>query len=73
MPTRYAVGERVQLRHVLFAVTPGVDIDALRKRAEACLIDLRARTHGEVDRFAQGGSAAVELPERSGRRCSWAG
>jgi len=30
---RFAVGERVHLRHVLFAVTPGVDIDILRKRA----------------------------------------
>jgi peptidyl-prolyl cis-trans isomerase C len=39
---RYARGERVQLRHVLFAVTPGVDVNALRRRAEACLIDLRA-------------------------------
>jgi peptidyl-prolyl cis-trans isomerase C len=55
---RYAVGEKVRLRHVLFAVTPGVDIDALRKRAEACLIDLRARTRGEADRFAR---AAAEL------------
>jgi peptidyl-prolyl cis-trans isomerase C len=38
---RYAVGERVQLRHVLFAVTPGVDVNALRQRAQACLLDLR--------------------------------
>jgi peptidyl-prolyl cis-trans isomerase C len=55
---RYAVGEKVRLRHVLFAVTTGVDIDALRKRAEACLLDLRARTRDEADRFAQ---AAAEL------------
>jgi peptidyl-prolyl cis-trans isomerase C len=55
---RYAVGEKVRLRHVLFAVTPGVDIDALRKRAEACLLDLRTRTRGEADRFAH---AAAEL------------
>ena len=34
---RFAIGERVRLRHILFAVTPGVDVDALRKRAEACL------------------------------------
>lgn len=39
---RYAVGERALVRHVLFAVTPGVDVNALRQRAEACLIDLRA-------------------------------
>lgn len=37
----YAVGERVQARHILFAVTPGVDVAALRQRAEACLLDLR--------------------------------
>jgi peptidyl-prolyl cis-trans isomerase C len=46
-PARFAPGgqgsERVRLRHVLFAVTPGVDIALLRQRAEACLIDLRAR------------------------------
>lgn len=40
---RYSRGERVELRHVLFAVTPGVDVNALRQRAEACLIDLRCR------------------------------
>ena len=55
---RYAAGERAQLRHVLFAVTPGVDLDALRKRAEDCLLDLRARRHGEADRF---GAAAARL------------
>jgi peptidyl-prolyl cis-trans isomerase C len=55
---RYAEGERVQARHVLFAVTPGVDVAALRQRAEACLIDLRARRADEGDRFAR---AAGEL------------
>jgi peptidyl-prolyl cis-trans isomerase C len=39
--SRYAVGERALVRHVLFAVTPGVDVNALRTRAEACLLDLR--------------------------------
>jgi peptidyl-prolyl cis-trans isomerase C len=55
---RFAVGERVHVRHLLFAVTPGIDLDAIRKRAEACLIDLRARTRGEAERFAK---AAAEL------------
>ena len=54
---RYAVGERVLLRHVLFAVTPGVDVSALRQRAEACLIDLRAHGRGEAERF---GAVAAE-------------
>jgi peptidyl-prolyl cis-trans isomerase C len=38
---RYAHGERLALRHVLFAVTPGVDVAALRQRAEALLMELR--------------------------------
>lgn len=38
---RYATGERLHLRHVLFAVTPGVDVTLLRGRAEAQLVDLR--------------------------------
>jgi len=38
---RYGAGERLQLRHVLFAVTPGIDVQALRQRAEALLFELR--------------------------------
>lgn len=38
---RYGHGERLRLRHVLFAVTPGVDVQSLRKRAEALLLELR--------------------------------
>ena len=52
---RYAVGERALVRHVLFAVTPGVDVNALRQRAEACLLDVRCATPGQagaLDRFA---------------------
>jgi peptidyl-prolyl cis-trans isomerase C len=62
---RYAVGERVQLRHVLFAVTPGVDVNALRQRAEACLIDLRARdSHDAADseRFARVAAETSNCP-----------
>lgn len=50
---RYAIGERLRLRHILFAVTAGVDVSALRARAEACLIDLRAHDGSAPDaRFA---------------------
>ena len=38
---RYRTGERVQVRHILFAVTPGMDVVALRNRAETCLLDVR--------------------------------
>jgi peptidyl-prolyl cis-trans isomerase C len=38
---RYRTGERVRVRHILFAVTPGMDVVKLRNRAEACLLDVR--------------------------------
>jgi peptidyl-prolyl cis-trans isomerase C len=56
---RYAVGERVNVRHVLFAVTPGVDVNQLRKRAEACLLDLRCQ-----DAPAPGPAGAAEHGDR---------
>jgi peptidyl-prolyl cis-trans isomerase C len=59
---RYAVGERVQVRHVLFAVTPGVDVNALRQRAEGCLLDLRCTTPGGEDRFAAAAAATSNCP-----------
>lgn len=70
--TRYAVGERARLRHVLFAVTPGVDLDALRSRAEACLLNLRARIHGEVDRFAPAAAQLSNCPSgQDGGQLGW--
>ncbi len=54
---RYRLGERVHARHILFAVTPGVDVVALRQRAEACLLDVRCHD-GTGSRFAE---AAGEL------------
>ncbi len=55
---RYARGERVQARHILFAVTPGVDVVALRKRAERCLLDLRCDDDARTVVFS---NAAREL------------
>ena len=59
---RYAVGERVQVRHVLFAVTPGVDVNALRQRAEGCLLDVRCAAPGGEDRFAVAAAATSNCP-----------
>ncbi len=67
---RYAIGERALVRHVLFAVTPGVDVNALRQRAEACLIDLRAspsrdgdlRSSSGNDRFATVAASTSNCP-----------
>jgi len=61
-PARYADGERVLARHVLFAVTPGVDVNALLPRAEQMLLKLRCgddtRDAGEPgDAGGCGGSA----------------
>ena len=62
---RYAVGERALVRHVLFAVTPGVDVNALRQRAEACLLDVRCATPGAgdgLDRFAEVAASTSNCP-----------
>ena len=45
-PAAHVQGERVQMRHVLFAVTPGVDVKQLRLRAEALLLELRCADDG---------------------------
>ena len=39
----YSTGERVHARHILFAVTPGVDVGALRQRAEHVLLEARCQ------------------------------
>jgi peptidyl-prolyl cis-trans isomerase C len=73
-PGRYAVGERAELRHILFAVTPGVDVAALRRRAEACLVDVRARARGEADRFARAASELSNCPSgAAGGALGWLG
>lgn len=53
----YASGERLRLRHILFAVTPGVEVNALRKRAEATLLDART-----CDTFAEAARTLSNCP-----------
>jgi peptidyl-prolyl cis-trans isomerase C len=50
---RYRRGERLRVRHILFAVTPGVDVAALRRQAEATLLEVRCHDRGSDDRFAR--------------------
>lgn len=45
-PAQTTRGERARVRHVLFAVTPGVDVQRLRQRAEALLQELRCADDG---------------------------
>jgi len=58
----YRTGERVRVRHILFAVTPGVDVVALRKRAEPVFIDVRCHDDKVVDRFAEAASKFSNCP-----------
>jgi peptidyl-prolyl cis-trans isomerase C len=48
----YRTGERVRVRHILFAVTPGVDVAALRKRAEPIFLDVRCHDGQASNGFA---------------------
>lgn len=66
---RFAQGERVQLRHILFAVTPGVDVALLRQRAEAQLIALRA---GEAAAFTEAARTLSNCPSGAqGGQLGW--
>ena len=43
----------MRARHILFAVTPGVDVVALRQRAEMTLLDVRCFDGSADDGFAE--------------------
>jgi peptidyl-prolyl cis-trans isomerase C len=53
-------GDAVRARHVLFVVTPGVDVSRLRERAEATLLALRIAQPDEAVRAARFAKAAAE-------------
>ncbi|HEX2829192.1 MAG TPA: peptidylprolyl isomerase [Burkholderiales bacterium] len=59
---RYRTFERVRMRHILVAVTPGVDVTALRRQAEKILLDVRCRAAGEADAFAKAAGAFSNCP-----------
>ena len=70
-PAAHAQGERAQLRHVLFAVTPGVDVKQLRQRAEALLIELRCADDGGA-RFAAAAAQWSNCPSgQQGGALGW--
>ena len=59
----YTTGERVHARHVLFAVTEGVDVAALRQRAETCLLDVRCHDGTERNElFTKAASTLSNCP-----------
>ncbi len=48
----FAIGRRVHARHILFAVTQGINVAALAARAEQALLELRRRDAAPI-RFAE--------------------
>jgi peptidyl-prolyl cis-trans isomerase C len=65
-PGTFATGERVHVRHILFAVTPGVDVAALRKRAEATLLDVRCHNDNSDGGFADAARRLSNCPSGAG-------
>jgi len=59
---KFAIGERARVRHILFGVTPGVDVVALRKRAEATLLDVRCHDGNGGDAFAEAARTLSNCP-----------
>lgn len=74
-PARYSTGERVRARHILFAVTQGGDVVALRNRAETTLLDVRCHDGNALeDRFAQAAREQSNCPSGAeGGRLGWLG
>jgi peptidyl-prolyl cis-trans isomerase C len=59
----FATGERVHVRHILFAVTQGLEVSLLRQRAEACLLNVRCHDgKATQDTFAVDAKAFSNCP-----------
>lgn len=58
----YQRGERIHLRHILFALTPGMDVAPLRDRAQACLLDVRCHDGSADDGFARAARTLSNCP-----------
>jgi peptidyl-prolyl cis-trans isomerase C len=59
---RYRTGEKVRVRHILFAVTQGMDVVALRNRAETCLLDVRCHDGTAADGFGRSAREPSNCP-----------
>jgi peptidyl-prolyl cis-trans isomerase C len=61
----FSPGEKIHARHILFAVTPGVDVVALRKRAEAALLDVRCHDGDNNVAFTKAAGQLSNCPSGS--------
>jgi len=72
-PAQFVVGQGVHLRHILFAVTPGVNVQALSVRAEQTLLSLLGRDV-PLDRFGQCAGELSNCPSSvQGGDLGWVG
>jgi peptidyl-prolyl cis-trans isomerase C len=70
---RFTHGQQARLRHILFAVTPGVPVHKLAERAEATLLELSHRD-APADRFAQRAAELSNCPSGAqGGELGWVG
>ena len=70
---QYVVGQAVQMRHILFAVTPGVNVQALAVHAEKALISLLGKDV-PVDAFAKLAAEMSNCPSSTqGGDLGWIG
>lgn len=58
----YRSNEGARLRHILFAVTPGVDVVALRQHAEKVLLEVRCHDGSGADPFAAAARTLSNCP-----------
>ena len=72
-PETFTVGQAVHLRHILFAVTPGVNVHALTVRAEQALLEL-SRKDVSAGRFAELAAELSNCPSGAqGGDLGWVG
>jgi len=70
---RFTHGQQALLRHILFAVTPGVPVQKLAERAEATLLELTYKD-APVERFAQRAAELSNCPSGAqGGELGWVG
>ncbi len=70
---QFMVGQALHVRHILFAVTPGVNVHALTVHAEKALLEL-TRKDARPDRFAQLAAELSNCPTSSqGGDLGWIG
>lgn len=68
---RFRQGRRARVRHILFAVTPGVDVPALAARAEQALLEL-LRKDAPGERFAERARELSNCPSgQEGGELGW--